>query len=69
MQALHHLRPVHFCCGYYGEGGLYLPGLTLNHDPPDLRLPSSSDYRCEPPVPDSSLPFDLSQVFATVTER
>jgi hypothetical protein len=29
----------------------YLPGLALNRDPPDISLPSSEDYRCEPLVP------------------
>jgi hypothetical protein len=29
----------------------YLPGLVLNHSPPDLCLPRSWDYRSEAPVP------------------
>jgi hypothetical protein len=29
----------------------YLPGLTLNQDPPDLCLLGSWDYRYEPPAP------------------
>jgi hypothetical protein len=29
----------------------YLPGLASNCDPHNLSLPSSQDYRCEPPVP------------------
>jgi hypothetical protein len=31
-----------FYCGYFGDGSLsnYLPMLALNHDPPDLSLPS-----------------------------
>jgi hypothetical protein len=29
----------------------HLPGLPLNHDPPDLSLPSNLDYRREPPMP------------------
>jgi hypothetical protein len=35
--------PVHFGDGYFGEEGLenYLPGLALNHDPPDLSFPGS----------------------------
>jgi hypothetical protein len=42
-----------FCSGYFGDGNLenYLPRLALNHDPPDLSLPSGQDYRCEPSVP------------------
>jgi hypothetical protein len=28
-----------FCSGYFGD--YYLPGVALNHDPPDLSLPSS----------------------------
>jgi hypothetical protein len=32
---------VHFAVVIFGDGGLlnYLPGLTLNCDPPDLRFP------------------------------
>jgi hypothetical protein len=29
----------------------YLPGLVLDCDPPNLSLPSSEDYRPEPPAP------------------
>jgi hypothetical protein len=39
-----------FFSAYFGDGGrglrLYLPGLALNCNPPDLSLPSSKDYRC-----------------------
>jgi hypothetical protein len=30
-----------------------LPRLVLNHDPAELSLPSSQDYRYEPPARDS----------------
>jgi hypothetical protein len=42
-----------FFSSYFGDRGLtnYLLGLALNHNLPDLSLPSSYDYRCEPPVP------------------
>jgi hypothetical protein len=41
--------------GYFGDGGLMnnLPGLALNPDPPNFSLPSSWDYRREPPAPGS----------------
>jgi hypothetical protein len=41
------------CSGYFVDGGLknYLPKLLYHQDPPDLILPSSYDYRHEPPVP------------------
>jgi hypothetical protein len=39
----------------------YLPGLALNHDPPDLCLLSSEGYRCEPPAPSLSV-FSLTSV-------
>jgi hypothetical protein len=29
----------------------YLPGLALSHDPPDLYLLTSYDYRLESPAP------------------
>jgi hypothetical protein len=39
---------------YFEDGGLknYFPRLALNHDPPDLSLPSSEYYWYEPLVPD-----------------
>jgi hypothetical protein len=48
-QALYPLSHISssFCSGDFGDGGLmnYLPGLTLNHDPPpDLSLPNNQDY-------------------------
>jgi hypothetical protein len=32
-----------------------LPELVLNHNPPDLLILSSWDYRCEPLHPDSQM--------------
>jgi hypothetical protein len=29
-----------------GGGSRYLPGLALNHDPPDLGLSSMENYKC-----------------------
>jgi hypothetical protein len=51
-----HLSSSPFYSGYFGDGGgsglrNYLPGLALNHDPPNLSLPRSPDYRHEPLVP------------------
>jgi hypothetical protein len=38
------------CSGYVGDGGLpnCLPRLAWKLDPPDLSLPSSKNYKCEP---------------------
>jgi hypothetical protein len=36
-----------------------LPGLALNHDPPDLCLLSSWDYGREPPAPGNGIPLIL----------
>jgi hypothetical protein len=39
------------CFGYFGEFlENYLPVLASNHDPPNLSLPSSEDYRPELPT-------------------
>jgi hypothetical protein len=48
--ALYHLSRASspFCSGYL-EGG-YLPGLASNLNPLDPSLPSSLDYRREPPA-------------------
>jgi hypothetical protein len=50
-QVLHHLSHTSspFCSGYFGDGVLnYLRRLALNHDLPNLSLPSSWNYRCGP---------------------
>jgi hypothetical protein len=36
-----------------------LPGLALNHDPPDLCLLNSYEYRREPPVPTVLVIFEI----------
>jgi hypothetical protein len=44
----------HLAQVFIGSGGvsqIFLPGLTLSGDPPDLHLLSSCDYRCEQPHP------------------
>jgi hypothetical protein len=39
-----------FCSGYFEDKvSSYLLGMTSNFDPSNLSLPSSRDYRCEPP--------------------
>jgi hypothetical protein len=45
----------------------FLPRMALNHNPPDLCLLSSQDYRHEPPEPDSAaFFFFLSFSFITL---
>jgi hypothetical protein len=41
--------PHSFLPGFFkiGSGRTICPGLALNHDPPDLCLPSSWDFRCK----------------------
>jgi hypothetical protein len=47
----HSTNPI-FVKGFSRYGFMnYLPWLAWNRDPPDLCHLSSSDYRCEPPVP------------------
>jgi hypothetical protein len=36
---------------------IFLPGLASNLDPPNLSLPSSLDYRCEPFAPSFLISF------------
>jgi hypothetical protein len=36
--------------------------MAFNCDPPELNLPSSWDYRCEPRVPDFALGFKDAKV-------
>jgi hypothetical protein len=38
------------CCGYFEHRVLQTICLIVNHEPPDLSLPTSKDYRHEPPV-------------------
>jgi hypothetical protein len=47
----------------------YLPGLASNHDPPDLSLLSSWDYRREPQVPSLHSGFKNSKSFQRKGER
>jgi hypothetical protein len=50
-----HLESLHqpfFVMGFFEIGSMTIcPGLASNLDPPNLCLPRSSNYRCEPPVP------------------
>jgi hypothetical protein len=47
----HPTSPI-FVMGIFKIGYMsYLPKLALNHNPPDLCLLSSWDYRRDPPVP------------------
>jgi hypothetical protein len=51
---LSHSTSPTFVKGFSRQGLVnYLPGLALNHDPPDLCVLSSWDYRREPLQPAS----------------
>jgi hypothetical protein len=39
--------------------------LALNHNPPDLILPTSLDYRCEPPATGLAFVFDHAGLLST----
>jgi hypothetical protein len=45
--------PTLICVRYFQDRVFvnYLLGRALNHNPPDLYLPNSQDYRCEPGAP------------------
>jgi hypothetical protein len=38
----------------------YLPGLASNHDPPNFILPSSKDYKREPPALSSKVNINIT---------
>jgi hypothetical protein len=44
-----------FCEGFFPQ--TICPGLASNHDPPDLCLPRSWDYRREPQAPGNPIHF------------
>jgi hypothetical protein len=52
------------------EEGTLCPGLASNHNPPDLCLLNSQDYRYEPPVQDQnkSFKFDYLRYFFPAME-
>jgi hypothetical protein len=54
-QVLYHLSHTSnpFCFDYFGDrvSPTVCPGWLWNLNPPDLSLPSSKNYRCEPPTP------------------
>jgi hypothetical protein len=51
------MPPTPFLCWVFYREELenYLPGVALNHDPPDLCFLSSWDYRREPLAPSLQL--------------
>jgi hypothetical protein len=44
----------------------FLPRQALNHNPPNLYLPSSKDYRFKPPCPALTLWFNEKEITSLI---